>query len=136
MIHRRDVVLFIPFDCDHRFLLQHRDDSAPTFPSYWGFFGGGVELNETPLEALQREAYEELRYRPVSLTPWNIVDYKDEKNGRHGTKFYYSELCRDKSSLELHEGQAMGWFSAAEAKSLLCTPSNIQILKKCLATLH
>lgn len=43
-----------------RFLLQHRTDDAPTWPGYWGLFGGGEEPGETARETLLREIREEL----------------------------------------------------------------------------
>lgn len=46
---------------DGRYLLQHRDSSRAIFyPDHWGFFGGGLEHEESPLTALQRELLEEL----------------------------------------------------------------------------
>jgi 8-oxo-dGTP pyrophosphatase MutT (NUDIX family) len=130
---QRDVVLLILFDQEGRFLLQHRDETAPTYGGYWGFFGGGVEDGEKPEKAIQREAFEELRYSPLNLVPRLVISYRDEKLNRHGTKYYFSELCPCKSGLELHEGQGMGWFSLSESANLKMTSSNRSILEK-LAT--
>jgi 8-oxo-dGTP pyrophosphatase MutT (NUDIX family) len=47
-------------DPQGRFLLQHRTDDAPTWPGYWGLFGGGEEPGETARDALLRELREEL----------------------------------------------------------------------------
>ncbi len=126
----RDVVLLILFDQEGRFLLQHRDEKAPTYGGYWGFFGGGMKESETPERAIQREAFEELRYMPLSLFPQLVISYHDEKHDRHGTKFYFSELCLCKYRLDLHEGQGMGWFSISELANLKITPSNRSILEK------
>jgi 8-oxo-dGTP diphosphatase len=126
---RRDVVLLALFDEERRFLLQHRDETAPTYGGYWGFFGGGIDEGETPAQAIQREAFEELRYLPVNLTPKLVISYNDEKTERHGTKFYFMELCHCKDRLELHEGKGMGWFAIPELASLKITDSNRSILE-------
>src|SRR4051812_3635422 len=46
---------------DGRYLVQHRDDKPEIwFPGHWGLFGGAVEPDESPEEALRRELSEEL----------------------------------------------------------------------------
>ena len=42
------------------FLLIQRQSNAKYWPLYWGFPGGKVEENETPLEAAIRETMEEI----------------------------------------------------------------------------
>ena len=42
-----------------RMMLNLRSDSV-TYSNYWGFVGGKVEFNETPIKALYREIKEEL----------------------------------------------------------------------------
>lgn len=41
-------------------LLQQRDWEVPNFPGCLATFGGGIEIGETPMEALIRELNEEL----------------------------------------------------------------------------
>jgi 8-oxo-dGTP diphosphatase len=112
----RNVSLIVLFDKDNRILLQHRTNDAPTSPRLWGFFGGGIKDNETPEDAVRREAFEELEFK--SKKPKLILtrDYSNEKS--NGKKYYFIEKCLDKDSLNLHEGQGMSWFSFAEAKKL------------------
>jgi len=45
---------------DNKILLQKRGDNWQRFPSYLTNFGGQVETNETPLQAIIRELNEEL----------------------------------------------------------------------------
>lgn len=127
---QRDVVLILLFDAEGSFLLQHRDDDAPTYPGCWGFFGGGTKEGETPIAAARREAFEELRHTLAIVDPVLVVDYRDEKTGRFGRKFYFTEVCPAKEQLELHEGQDMGWFTLAEARSLRITEGNLQMIEE------
>lgn len=50
-------------DAEGRILLQLRDDipNIP-YPNRWGTFGGGIEVGESPEEAIIREIREELEY--------------------------------------------------------------------------
>lgn len=42
-----------------KLVVQRRDDKAPNNPNLLGFFGGRIEKDETPLQALRREMAEE-----------------------------------------------------------------------------
>jgi len=67
------VALAIISNKDNEVLLQHRDNNAPTNPNKWGLWGGRIEKDETPLEAVVRELKEELNIdvNKDSLTPFN-----------------------------------------------------------------
>ena len=45
---------------DGKLLFQLRDNHAILNPNRWGIFGGGIEKNESPIEAIKRELKEEL----------------------------------------------------------------------------
>jgi 8-oxo-dGTP diphosphatase len=45
---------------DGKIVLQQRDDHCQTYPGRLATFGGGIEFNETPIQALIRELKEEL----------------------------------------------------------------------------
>jgi len=47
------------------FYLSHRSKNAKQFPDLWSFWGGGIEENETPKQALIREIQEELNWQPT-----------------------------------------------------------------------
>ena len=55
--------LIVLYDEKGRVLLQERSADAERLPGYWGFYGGGIKPNESPLEAVKREAFEELNYQ-------------------------------------------------------------------------
>jgi 8-oxo-dGTP diphosphatase len=112
----RNVAVLILYDRESKILLQHRTKDAPTFPDYWAFFGGSVEEGESAEQAVKRESIEELGYEltdPRLFTTQNFV-YK----GRNYTKHVFVERHNGKT-LTLGEGQAMGWYLAAETKDLI-----------------
>ena len=112
---KRDVSVFILYTTAGRILLQHRTPDAFSLPNYWAFFGGGIERGESPEQALEREALEELSYQvrnPRYLMAQTVRDSQDES-----IKYVFVEQYQDQP-LVLGEGQAMGWFSPDETYEL------------------
>lgn len=67
MVGRRKVSIFIPYKIrDGKILvyLQKRSKDATRLPDFFGFFGGGIENNESPEKALLREIVEEMNFKP------------------------------------------------------------------------
>ncbi len=123
----REIALILPYDKDKRILLQHRTSDAPTYPDYWGFFGGGIEEGESPLDAVKREAFEELELdlkKPVFL-----IKHSFNYNEKIKTLYVFCEQCNVKSSLKLHEGQGWGWFKIEETLPLKIVEHDKVILK-------
>lgn len=61
--NKREVATLIPYKTSGQetcFFLQVRDHNAPRLPGFFGFFGGGLENDESPDEALVREIKDEL----------------------------------------------------------------------------
>lgn len=75
-------VVFLALDTG-RCLLQLRNSDKRQRHT-WGFFGGTIEKNETPFEALQRELVEEIGFIP-ELTKLNPIDIYESKD----KNFYY-----------------------------------------------
>ena len=112
----KNVSVLLLYNHEGKILLQHRTKDAPTFPDYWGFFGGAVEKDESPEQAVKREASEELGYavaiaRPLTTQPFT---YRGIDHTMHAFIEPY-----DGSSLTLNEGQGMGWFLTSDIESLL-----------------
>ena len=108
---------------NERFLLQLRDDSPEiTYPNQWSFFGGGIDLGETPWQALQRELEEELEWRPVQgsfLYHWI--------NPEHPSRIHFFDVpfTGKEQQLVLHEGQALAWFTIEELKHSVALPFHV-----------
>ena len=50
------------------YLLQLRDCTPGiVYAGYWSFFGGAIETDETPWQALQRELTEEIEWQLIRL---------------------------------------------------------------------
>ena len=76
----RDVSLLILYTTTGQILLQHRTPDAFSLPNHWAFFGGGIEAGESTMEALKREALEELSFHvqiPYFLMAQTVRDGED-----------------------------------------------------------
>ena len=115
-----DAVAAILVDPAGQYVLQRRDDKPEIFfPGHWGCFGGAVEENEPPLDAMRRELREELELDVDAggVSYFTRMDFDFAPLG--GTTvfrmFYEVRLSQAQvSALRLHEGQAMRHFDARE----------------------
>lgn len=111
------VALIVLYDLDYRFLLQHRTKDARLLADHWAFFGGGLRRGETPLDALGREAMEELNYKIEN--PHLVLEQVFREGQTEGYMYVYTEeFTKDKSLLRLNEGQGWGWYNESELDGL------------------
>lgn len=107
---------------DGKYLLQKRDPKPDIwYPDFWGLFGGSVEPNEAPLEALARELYEELELT-ITSPPQFFTRFDFDLGGvglpRYFRSFYVVTMStEDFARLVLHEGSDMALFSGPEILS-------------------
>jgi 8-oxo-dGTP diphosphatase len=101
-------------------LLALRDD-IPTikFPNQYDIFGGGVEGDETPFEAITRELGEELSLKatgaPLTLPDVELFSiFVDTRLTQQN--IFVATLPYEIEELTLHEGQSMRWFTEEEVK--------------------
>ena len=108
--------------CNGKLLLEKRRDSDT-----WGLVGGGVKKQETELQAITREIYEELglripkeRFRKLSVygEPGRIAAYKDGSVWRmvivvFGLNFEEEPIMRISS-----ESKELRFFSKEELKNI------------------
>jgi 8-oxo-dGTP diphosphatase len=96
-----------------RFLMQLRDDiPGIIYPGHWAFFGGHIDLGETPEEAVKRELQEEIGHTPSQISEFHC--YRDEEVIRH---VFQAPLTVGLDQLVLGEGWDMG----------LLTPQDIRL---------
>lgn len=87
-----------------QFLLQLRDNIPNIkYPGYWGLFGGHIEGEENPADAMHRELLEEIGYAPPIISKFGCYESPDVI--RH---VFYSSLNVDINKLVLLEGWDMG----------------------------
>ena len=123
---RRDASLLILYNKDLKILLQHRSSDAKIMPDYWAFFGGGIEKNEAPLDALYREIYEEINYIPKS--PKLILKRDFKEDILKGTLYIYIDFFNEDKELILREGKGFGWFNKDEINNLKITERDKDII--------
>lgn len=93
MKYVRRVALFVLEDENKRLLIQHRSKDAERRPDFWGFFGGGINEDETPEEAVRREAREELGIEFKDLRFFRRYEQREE-DGVH-EKFVFIASLND-----------------------------------------
>jgi 8-oxo-dGTP diphosphatase len=124
---RRDVAVILLFNDKKEVLLQHRAGDAERLPGYWAFFGGGIDANETPLEAVKRETLEELGYQLNN--PKKIMTQQFEGSDHSGVKHVYIEKYDPSQKLNLSEGQDMKWVALPVAVRMKIVDHDKIVLK-------
>ena len=119
-----DAATIILYKQDKKILLQHRDNNAKRFPNIWGLFGGAIENNEKPIEAVKRECKEELDYKLKKP----LLIYKAAV-GKSKT-YVFIEKYDSSKKLNLREGKNMGWFEIRDLKKNKMIPHAWRIIKK------
>jgi 8-oxo-dGTP diphosphatase len=104
----------ILFDRNDKLLIYLRDDKPEIpFPNHWDLFGGHVEENETPEEALVRELKEELDIEVNDYTFFKSFESlaEDRPNTKH---VYIVRIKEAAKELTLHEGQYLKGIELSE----------------------
>ena len=103
---------------DGRYLMQLRDQIPNiAFPGHWGLFGGNVDAGETVTNALYRELWEELEFKPRSTKYLTRFDFDLGALGlpTHFRSFYEVPIAGDEVvRCQLHEGARMKLFAMSE----------------------
>ena len=97
------VVDLLVIHSDGQYLLTKRSDIKDVYPGYWEASAGGSALRgEEPLEAAQRELFEETGLVPDSLELVSIT-FKDSSRAMYYS--YIAYVSCDKDSIILQEGE-------------------------------
>lgn len=108
--------------CNGKLLLEKRSDC-----DIWGLVGGGVKKQETPLQAITREIYEELGVRisprkmkklAVYGEPGRVAAYQDGSVWRMVIVAYSLELEEEPEMVISHESKALRFFSKEEVENI------------------
>jgi 8-oxo-dGTP diphosphatase len=106
-------------------LLQLRDDKPDIpYPNCWGTFGGQIEENETPEEAIVREIMEELEYKLSSQEYFGNFPFD-------GYDIYMYKIIDHNLTLDditVKEGQKGGFFSLEDIQDADCATNCKEIV--------
>lgn len=115
-----NVVSCVLVNSKNELLLQYRSKDAPTFPHYWGFFGGGINRNEIPIKAVKREAFEEINYHLKN--PQLIIEKEFKSKYHFGRQYVFIEKYQPSQKITLKEGEKFGWFECSKIKKMKMIP--------------
>ena len=108
MAGMRQIAQVLLFDRNGRLLIYLRDNKSDIpFPDHWDFFGGHLESEETPDQALVREVEEELG---VTLKEWKLFrTYVCTQGDAYpNVKYiYWTRIDQAVDELTLREGQML-----------------------------
>ena len=114
------------------FFLSHRSKNAKQYPNYWSFWGGGIENNETPEDALLREIKEELDWNPDQYSFLGIY-YDSMPNEKH---IFITKVDNDfEKQIKILESQGGAFFTIENIKEeKMIIPEDKEILNKVFKT--
>ena len=94
---------------DGSYVVQHRDDKEHIwYPDHWGLFGGAIEPDESPNQALLRELQEELDIQFDNASLFTTFDFDFTQCGYSPMKRYFFEVKTTRQaikSVSLNEGR-------------------------------
>jgi len=114
-------------DKDNKILLLKRADEKDTWmPNKWALVGGGVEKNETPLQAVEREIKEETGLEIKKF----VSSFNLQRNSSNSIEYMF--VCRfngDPTEINLNqENTRYGWFDTGEMEFLDTVPHLLEYI--------
>lgn len=100
---------------DGRFLLGKRSLHKTAAPGYWCPISGKIEAGESEVEAVCREAWEEVGLRVRALSKIAEIDTRDGSGRLH---WWPVEILEGEAYLKNDEHSELGWFTTEELLNL------------------
>jgi len=133
-VFQRLVSVILFYDQKGRILLQGRSGKVSKSGEEWGFFGGGIDEDETPEQAIMREIKEELGYnlkRPVKIGNYcnQYYNLKEKVHRKIYRTIFVAPLNDEIINSRVIEGDESKLFSTEDAKKLKLIPGDKEIIK-------
>jgi 8-oxo-dGTP diphosphatase len=117
----------ILLNSNNEVLLILRDNKQEIpYPNMWDIPGGMVEKNETAVEAIKREIYEELGLKKLGkiklfniFTSENITDY-----------IFWKKIDLIPEEIELKEGQKIKYFNKEQIENIILAFNYNEVMDK------
>lgn len=101
------------------FLLQKKTLDYKGWPGGpWCFFGGAIEKNEKPLEAIKRELKEELGINIKNLKFLKIRELNSPIHGKMKSYLFLGLFKKEINKIHLNEGAGFAFFDKIELESI------------------
>lgn len=98
-----------------RFLLGKRSDNKAIYPGVWDMFGGHIEPEEKPVEALKREFTEELGINPICFDLFDCIEHYNIRHGKALVYIYFiTQWEGGKPAIRNQEHSEIKWFYRPE----------------------
>ncbi|MBI4095246.1 MAG: NUDIX domain-containing protein [DPANN group archaeon] len=117
-LHRVSLIIF--YDSRKRILLQDRRGISKV-GEHWAYFGGHINEDETPEQALLRETKEELGFELIGYDYKFLDKFTEQKNQNRNfmvDRWVYVAPMPPLSELKLGEGNGMKLFTLKQAMKL------------------
>jgi len=131
MVNKTAVAIIV--NSKGEFLLQKKTKNY-VHSGKWGFFGGGIENNESAEETIRRELFEELgikfnNFKLFSKGKYMINEYKYEES------VFILRFNKNISEIRLGEGAGFAFFNKDELSSINIFPEARKIIEKYIKTI-
>jgi 8-oxo-dGTP diphosphatase len=133
MVNKTAVAIIV--NLKGEFLLQKKTMDYVHFPGKWGFFGGGIEKNESAEDAIRRELFEESgikfnNFKLFSKKEHIINEYKYEES------VFILKFDKSISEIRLGEGSGFAFFNKDELSSIDLFSEARKIIEKYIKTIQ
>ena len=108
-------------------------DNNPLIPSpgHWDLIGGGVEENESDMEALEREIKEEINIEVKNIEYINDIWREEENNGKMIHMILFKgNIEAPLDQINLAEGQKLGFFKLEDLSKLKIPKVYLNFIEK------
>ena len=119
-------------------LIAERPPYKKIMPGWWEFPGGKIEGEETPEQAMVREAEEELGITPKEYTLFEHINETRHPGTPHEyTVMVHTYLCREwEGKVHPRESQQLAWVAPEQLHTYKLLPANLPLIAGICRSLH